>query len=236
MQKSKSLFLFLLFNVATLARVGWGPVGSLLPAPATTQSPSLSFPGKKNVCVTQQSWSSVVLPITDLLCLCSSLSCGGGLIRCEGCVESLSFSSWWLQQFCFVLFLPAWDSWGNCNFLGTLVLSVWWPKGGIQVSLQFLSELWQCPCKKFIVRSVLLVHVDPIYLSRPWVLPFPGLSWASASAPSVMCAMFTQCSVYFSFKYWPRVLHFFLTWFISYLKAWNMSWKSILHRVMLRTF
>lgn len=121
MQKSKSLFLFLLFNVSTLLRVGWGPVGSPLPAPATTQSPSLSFPGKKNVCVTQQSWSSVVLPITDLLCLCSSVSCGGGLIRCEGCVESLSFSSWWLQQFCFVSssmgFLGKLQFLGNPHFI-----------------------------------------------------------------------------------------------------------------------
>lgn len=168
-------------------------MGSPLPAP--NYYPKSIF-GLPCVCVTHQSRSSVVLSIIDL-CLCSSLSCGSGLIRCEGCVKALSFSSWWLQQFCFVSssmgFLGKLQFLGNHHFIclmakgrGTSVPSV----SFIAITMS-MQEIHCAKCPVSPRGSCLSLQAVSPAISRP----FLGFS----KCPFCAVCMFTQCSVYFSF-------------------------------------
>lgn len=109
----------------------------------------------------------------------------------------------------FVLFLPAWDSWGNCNSLGTIILSVWWPKGGIQV----------CPFSSF--QNYYNVHArnsscKVCFGSRGSRISFQAVS-SAISRPFLGFSKCPFCAVCHAhsvlrllFIYWPRVLHFFL--------------------------
>lgn len=62
----------------------------------------------------------------------------GGLTRHHPCVKSLPVRQVPLLAGTRIwpFLSPAWDSWGNSSVLRSIVSTVWWPKGGLDVSLK----------------------------------------------------------------------------------------------------